>query len=194
MSLTRMRLLFLFAFGLLFSSCGSEDKGDSVADAPPAEAIPAEQVAPAEEVTPAQALAVVEEVAEVFISDALKSTLATIRPEERAAENPLAGQEEAVRKGGEEFMSLCAHCHGKEGKGDGPASKALGVSPGDLAVSSTTPGERFQIMKGGVTGTPMQSFGAAMSDKQIWSLIAYMESLRPAPEAEAQAPAEETSP
>ena len=106
----------------------------------------------------------------------------------------LAGQAEASSRGGEEFGSLCSHCHGKSGKGDGPASKALGVSPGDLSSSKLSAGERYQVMKSGVPGTAMQGFGAAMSDNQVWQLITYMETLRPTVEVANEPAGEMTEP
>ena len=39
-------------------------------------------------------------------------------------------------------------------------------------------------MKGGIPDTAMQAFGAAMSDKQIWEILAYVETLAPRPEGE----------
>ena len=42
------------------------------------------------------------------------------------ATSPASGQEM--------FMSYCAPCHGKEGKGNGPAAGALKISPIDLTA------------------------------------------------------------
>jgi len=183
----------LIAFVLSSSSC-NEKKPEAPVEATAAvEEAPVEATAAVEE-APVEAAAAVEEVVVAQMSDALKSTLATIRPEQRVAENPVAGQAAALSKGGEEFADLCSHCHGKDGKGEGHASKALGANSGDLTMSTTTPGERFEIIKGGVSGTPMQSFRAAMSDGQIWSLIAHMDSLRPAAEAAGEAPSGEAAP
>jgi cytochrome c553 len=187
------RAALLIAFVL--SSCSGEDKEteDPVGEAAPVEEAPVEEAVPVEE-APVEEAVPVEEVVVEPMSAALKSTLSTIRPEQRVAENPLAGQEAAVSEGAEDFITLCAHCHGKDGKGQGPASKSLGVNSGDLTLSQLTPGERFEIMKSGVAGTPMQSFRAAMSDKQMWSLIAHMDSLRPAYEGPAEAPSGEAAP
>ena len=40
----------------------------------------------------------------------------------------------AAHSGKEMYMEYCAACHGKEGKGDGPAASALKVPPPDLSV------------------------------------------------------------
>ncbi len=58
------------------------------------------------------------------------------------------------------------------------------------------PGVQFKVMKNGIKGTSMQAFGAALSDDQIWEILAFVETLEvkpeapeePAPEGEAPAP------
>lgn len=41
------------------------------------------------------------------------------------------------------FTSYCAVCHGKEGKGDGPAAKALAKAPADLTKLSARNNGQF---------------------------------------------------
>jgi mono/diheme cytochrome c family protein len=41
------------------------------------------------------------------------------------------------------FTEYCAVCHGKEGKGDGPAATALKKAPADLTTLSTRNGGKF---------------------------------------------------
>lgn len=43
----------------------------------------------------------------------------------------------------EMFTSYCAPCHGKTGKGDGPAAKALSKAPADLTKISARNGGQF---------------------------------------------------
>ena len=45
--------------------------------------------------------------------------------------------------GKEMYASYCAACHGKDGKGDGPAASALKVPPADLTVLSSRNGGKF---------------------------------------------------
>lgn len=45
--------------------------------------------------------------------------------------------------GKEMFMSYCAVCHGKDGKGGGPAATALKEPPADLTVLSQKNGGKF---------------------------------------------------
>ena len=40
----------------------------------------------------------------------------------------------SATSGKEMYMQYCASCHGKEGKGDGPAAPALKTPPGNLAT------------------------------------------------------------
>ena len=41
------------------------------------------------------------------------------------------------------FSTYCAACHGKEGKGDGPAAKALTKTPADLTQLTAKNGGKF---------------------------------------------------
>lgn len=41
------------------------------------------------------------------------------------------------------FVSYCASCHGKAGKGDGPAAPALKVTPTDLTMLAKQNGGKF---------------------------------------------------
>lgn len=45
------------------------------------------------------------------------------------------------------FDSYCAACHGRDGKGDGPAADALKVKPTDLTMLSKDNGGKFPAMK-----------------------------------------------
>ena len=133
-----------------------------------------------------------EQAADAPMSEPLEAALATFSDDQRAQSNPLAGQEGAAERGGQDFALLCAHCHGESGGGDGAAAQALSIAPSDLKTSQLGAGVRYQIIKDGVAGTAMQSFRAAMSSKQMWQLVAFMDTLRSgtdAGEAKAEAPA-----
>ena len=45
--------------------------------------------------------------------------------------------------GKEMFVSYCASCHGKDAKGDGPASKALKQAPADLTMLAKRNGGKY---------------------------------------------------
>jgi mono/diheme cytochrome c family protein len=63
--------------------------------------------------------------------------------------------EDAPASGADMYAAYCASCHGKTGKGDGPAASALKVAPPDLTILARRAGGRypdgqvFQIIKWG---------------------------------------------
>jgi mono/diheme cytochrome c family protein len=52
-------------------------------------------------------------------------------------------QPTSAASGKEMFVSYCAVCHGRDGKGGGPAAAALKVPPADLTVLSQKNGGKF---------------------------------------------------
>jgi high-affinity iron transporter len=170
------------SFALSTAACGGGSQTTEATPAPPPEAATPEPTPePTPEATPAAVAAAGE------ISPTLAAFLATVSAADKAKTNPLSGKADAIEKGKEEFMATCFPCHGATGKGDGPAAKALagtGPAPADLSDPAMngkiSDGERFAVMKQGVPGTAMQAFGAALSDEQIWRLLAYVETLRSA--------------
>ena len=87
-------------------------------------------------------------------------------------------------KGKESFNTICASCHGPEGKGDGPAAAALDPKPRNLSdaafVSTLTDDHIFKVIKegGAAAGLSagMPAWGSVLSDDQIWNVIAYIRS------------------
>ena len=51
--------------------------------------------------------------------------------------------ENGPASGAEMYTAYCASCHGKTGKGDGPAAVALKVPPPDLTILARKNGGRF---------------------------------------------------
>jgi mono/diheme cytochrome c family protein len=49
--------------------------------------------------------------------------------------------------GREMFANYCASCHGSDGKGDGPAAKALKTAPANLTILSQQNGGKYPAMK-----------------------------------------------
>lgn len=161
------------AAALSLAACGStEPVPEPTPEATP-EATPAPTPEPTPEPTPTPDVNAV--------SDALQAVLDAASDADRARVNPRSGDAEAIAMGSDEFKATCFPCHGREGKGDGPAAKALGITPADLTspviAELVTPGIQFKIMKNGVKGTSMQAFGAALSDDQIWQILAFVETL-----------------
>lgn len=71
--------------------------------------------------------------------------------------------------GAEMYRSYCAACHGRTGKGDGPAAAALKTRPTDLTKLKT--GEEFPVkdFDDKVTGNMSPSHGS--QDMPVWGPI-----------------------
>lgn len=166
---------------LLVAGCGGGEEPappqPATAVAPSAQDTPEATPEPVAEETPAP-----EAVADGALPERMVTYLATFSDEDRARTNPMSGNADAIGRGGDEFQATCFPCHGKTGAGDGPAAQAMGIKPADLSNAARgaliTDGERYLIMKNGIPDTAMQPFGAALSDDQIWRLLAHVESLR----------------
>ena len=82
------------------------------------------------------------------------------------------------------FETLCLPCHGKEGKGDGPAAPALKDDLGDPAQpanlrdrnyrNGNDPQDIYRVLTLGISGTPMVAMEATLSEEQRWQLAAFL--------------------
>lgn len=75
------------------------------------------------------------------------------------------------------YEKNCMACHGKEGKGDGPAGKVLKPAPSsfhDPEKMKKTDDELTASIKNGVKGTTMAPFAGKLDDKQIADVLAYI--------------------
>ena len=98
---------------------------------------------------------------------------------------------DSVARGRELFIdpgaANCAACHGETGLGDGPSAAAFRddwgypIVPRDLTTgvyrAGNTPQDLYRTIDTGINGTPMGSFGDALSPEQIWDLVHYVQSL-----------------
>lgn len=104
------------------------------------------------------------------------------QPVPSSSNAPIAIDAAAVAKGKALFTGkgTCFNCHGKTGKGDGPAAHIFNPKPTDLtnkfALKYQTDGERFNAMKFGIPGTGMVEM-KHLSDEEIWVLVAYLKQL-----------------
>ncbi|MBR0553156.1 c-type cytochrome [Stakelama marina] len=96
--------------------------------------------------------------------------------------NPLPIDSATLSAGRQVYQADCASCHGAEGRGDGPLARTLNPPPADLAWSARMPLSRqdgylyWTIAEGGQQfGTAMPAFGQALTRKQAWSVIAYIQ-------------------
>lgn len=102
---------------------------------------------------------------------------------------PKLAYPESVANGRRLYLDAeCWECHGILGKGDGPSSMTLTddwnypIVPADLTVSrnwrgGSQPRDIFRSISVGIGGTPMPSWGEALTEDQIWDLTNYLFSI-----------------
>ena len=92
--------------------------------------------------------------------------------------NPYAGNKIAAQKGRALYSSLCWTCHGKNGKGDGPASANLKPKPNDFSsadLQKQTDGELFWKLSNGKG--MMVPYKHSLNEEKRWQLINYIRTL-----------------
>ena len=92
--------------------------------------------------------------------------------------NPITSDETSVAAGKVVYTKECFSCHGKKGKGDGPASIALPIPAGDMSSKVTllqSDGAIFWKIAEGKP--PMPSFKKKLKEEQLWQVINYMRTL-----------------
>ena len=91
---------------------------------------------------------------------------------------------QVASEGDEVFETRCFVCHGREGKGDGPASSGLGASPRDFsnqAWQASTSDDRIRtVIRNGaqsVGGSTAMPPNPDLTDAQIQTLVQFIRSL-----------------
>ena len=93
--------------------------------------------------------------------------------------NPYAGNKIAAQKGHALYSKLCWTCHGKNGKGDGPAAPNLKPKPKDFSsadLQKQTDGELFWKLSNGKG--MMVPYKHSLNEEKRWQLINYIRTLR----------------
>ena len=82
----------------------------------------------------------------------------------------------AIVRGARLYTQNCAACHGRYGRGDGPAATTVAIVPTDLAAhaSGHRPGDLFWWITHGIAGTPMPSFAPRLSSADVWDLVQFL--------------------
>lgn len=79
------------------------------------------------------------------------------------------------------YEAQCVACHGKGGKGDGPAAAAMNPRPGDLTnasrMAAIADDSLVQVITKGRKAMP--GFGQLLSREQISEVVSYVRSLAP---------------
>jgi mono/diheme cytochrome c family protein len=96
-----------------------------------------------------------------------------------------AGDKGDSKAGKEKYNLLCGSCHGKTGKGDGPAAAALPIKPQNHTdgkyMNGLTDKYLSDIIKGGGASmgkSPlMPPWGGQLNDQDILNLVSYVRTL-----------------
>lgn len=105
-------------------------------------------------------------------------------PEGRALQNPYPVDEAALASGKWGYTTYCAPCHGVDGSGGGPVTdttdgKKRFMAPGSALASGMTKlypdGHLYLTLRNG--GALMPGYGWAMTDQELWSVVAYLRTL-----------------
>lgn len=94
--------------------------------------------------------------------------------------NPVENNSTSIKNGKTLYQSYCMPCHGKNGKGDGPAATSLHPKPADhtsAAIQSESDGTLFYKISEGHANTAMPPFKAVLHPDQRWAIINYIRSL-----------------
>ena len=108
---------------------------------------------------------------------------------------------DAIMRGAQLFsgeQAECSKCHGQLGRGDGPSAMDLSddfgqaIVPADLTMPWLFRGgpsgdDVYMRIKTGLTGSPMPSYAAVLSDEQLWDIAYYVDSLASDAPAEQEA-------
>ncbi len=110
---------------------------------------------------------------------ATKSLHATLAREAPKQPNPVELTDQNLLEGVRLFANNCAVCHGSGNPTSAPSPIAAGLyqKPPQLAkegVEDDAEGDTFWRIKHGIRLTGMPSFGAALTDQQIWTLALFL--------------------
>ena len=106
-----------------------------------------------------------------------------VNAEAARLKNPLVSDAATIEKGREVYLTHCASCHGKKGKGDG--GQALGGgTPSDLTDASwdygSTDGEIYWVIREGVeSNADMLAYKKTLSEKEMWQTVVFIRSIGP---------------
>ena len=82
----------------------------------------------------------------------------------------------SIVRGAKLFATHCASCHGREGRGDGPAGRFLRVKPSDLTadhVYAHTDGDLYWWIANGIREV-MPPFAVALDEEARWNVIDFV--------------------
>ncbi|MFN7132978.1 MAG: c-type cytochrome, partial [Myxococcales bacterium] len=96
----------------------------------------------------------------------------------RELSNPVPRSEAALARGGDVYASMCSHCHGPGGLGDGKVIPAFPTPPSLLAehAKALPDGHLFHVISRGQGVMPAHA--AQVQPEDRWKVIHYLRSLQ----------------
>jgi mono/diheme cytochrome c family protein len=121
-----------------------------------------------------------------FASAAVPQTSGWRLPEKAADEkNPLTITADTLEQGRRLFRQNCSRCHGPQGKGDGSDATPAHRHHMDLTrpegAKENPDGVVFHKIANGRQRPRMPAFKDRLTRDQLWTLVAYVQSLRAKP-------------
>ncbi|HET6756799.1 MAG TPA: c-type cytochrome [Burkholderiales bacterium] len=98
-------------------------------------------------------------------------------PEAAKRKNPVKADAASIARGKALFEKYCATCHGKEGRGDGPAASALDPKPVDLVAMAGHHSDGDYAWKISNGRGAMPPWKGVLDEKQIWDVVNYVQDL-----------------
>ncbi len=99
----------------------------------------------------------------------------------RADRNPLAADEETIRRGRRAFASYCVVCHGLDGQNTGvPFANAMSPpvpSLGSLEVQAYTDGQLRWIIENGIFPSGMPASRGILGEEEMWRIVVFIRHL-----------------
>ena len=106
----------------------------------------------------------------------------TLASDAETKKNPLPADDKVLATGRAVFKDKCAKCHGNTGLGDGPDADPDHREHQDLTNPKWTDrnpdGVVFYKVSNGRRRPKMPAFKEELTEQQIWSVVAYVQTLR----------------
>lgn len=90
---------------------------------------------------------------------------------------PAIGEDTSIIRGAGNYDAMCVQCHRAPGMADTELSKDLYPSPPDLSKKAPDAAHAFWVIKHGVKASGIPAWGKSMSDKDIWELAGFLQTL-----------------
>jgi len=110
------------------------------------------------------------------------SVHASVRRKAREATNPVTVSDESLVAGGKLYANNCAGCHGNLGSSEDIGDSLFPPIPQFAKIGTTyTEAQIFWVSKHGIRRTGMFANGKWISDKDLWTIAAFIKRIRELP-------------